>query len=154
MDRLGAPSDVEVKELASHFPCVAKKKKGFEPTAPVLPRKKCKSRKPKPVNVTVALLKKFSPIVPKGNVRQKLARQGRIQSLRLHREMTEREVRGKIASVFKCSQEFTVLDSDGSHTLCKRSDQAIDGAAALDHRCFYLCEIFEVHLILSSYIHG
>ncbi len=141
LTKISAPTCLEVTELAGNFPVFAKKP-AFNPTA-VVSRKKRPQRKPKASNVTVVLLQKFEALIPRGGVRRKLAEEGRIQTVRLHKEMSDLEVRGKIAACFKCSKEFTALDVDGQSTLCKRSDQSIDGAAVVT-RTLYLCEMFEV----------
>ncbi len=87
--------------------------------------------------LTVVMLKKFASQIPKGQVRQRLAKSGKIQTIRVHRDMPESQLREKISSVFKCASDFTVLGVDGSN-LCKQSEQAIDGSAVLEHKCLYM----------------
>ncbi len=98
--------------------CVVAEKQRKKKTA--VPKKKLSA-------VTVVVLDKFSCFVPRGNVRQKLASSGKMQSRKFSRDMSPEQVRASIKAVFKL-EEHTVFNSDSSgHTLCKCSDQDIHG---------------------------
>ena len=61
--------------------------------------------------LSVAMLKKYSPIVPKGKLRQQLAARGSILNIKFFRVMTADEVKGKIMGAFQVS-EYAVLECD------------------------------------------
>ena len=73
------------------------------------------------------MMKEFSPKIPKGQVRQRLASKGRILSLRLSRYMSSQEIKRQIMRTFKV-QNFVVLECDNtSHSLIRAADQSVDG---------------------------
>lgn len=138
-----------MQELAKFFPAYQQKVgQSFDPTAECVAlerQKKKKSaikqqRKVKQASVTVIMMEKFSPSIPKGNARKRLSSCGRMKSIRLSRDMSAEEVKGKILQVFNCT-DFTLLECDSSQTLCKCDDQNIDGERAVERKgALYLCE--------------
>ena len=99
--------------------------------------------KHKLVKVTVVLMDEYSASVPKGKVRQKLAMNGRIMSLKLHRGMTPADVHKKIEQAFNV-HNFVYLECDNTgHGLVRGAEQDINGEDAVDRKgCLYLCERF------------
>ena len=84
------PSKVEASTLATHFPFRTElnMKTGYYKR-----KNKFQSR---PTKITVVLLDKYMPSVPKGKVRRSLASQGRIMSLQFHRGLSADAVNTKI----------------------------------------------------------
>lgn len=126
--------------------------KKFDPSADCVvldsKRKKKAAIKRKPerfVTISVVMMKKFIPSIPKGKQRQRLASQGRMQGLKVTHSMNGQEIRNKIMDAFKVSK-FTILETDKTgHILLKSCDQEIDGGMVIQRRgCLYLCEIFDV----------
>ena len=152
---MSKPTEAEAKALAKFFPSTKSKSSGgsFDPTADCVvlgqQKKKKAAIKPKqrPISISVVMMKKYSPIVPKGKKRQQLAAQGRILNMKVTREMSSEEIQSKINRAFEVS-EYTVLECDSSgHNLLKCCDQEIDGDAVAQRRgCLYLCETFQVAL--------
>ncbi len=152
LKRISKPKDVEVKELSKMFPSYRTKpgpSQKFDPGAKCVAaerqKKKKKSSVPKKIlsAVTVVVLDKFSCIVPRGKVRQKLASSGKIQSIKFSRDMSPEQVRASIKAVFKL-EEYTVLNSDSSgHALCKCADQDINGETIVGCKSsLYVCKEF------------
>ena len=153
LKKISKPSDLEVKELSKFFPSYQSKggpSKKFDVGAKSVVednKKKKKTairkRQPKPSVISVILLDDFTPSVPRGNARHKLASSGKMQTVRFSRDMSGDMVKERISSVFNCS-EYTYLEGDSSgHTLCKSSDQELDGEAVVDRKgCLYLCKRF------------
>ncbi len=147
LNKVTPPSDVEARELVKYFPSYKKSQPVFNLGATPTNKKKRAAvvRKAKPSSVTVVVLERFRPVVPRGITRERLAREGRLLSIRLHREMTNEDVRRKISSGFKCSPDVTLLDASGGTLLCKCDDQNIDGARAVERKgALYFCEEFKV----------
>ena len=146
------PTQAEAKALATYFPSsksASKRALVFDPAAesvvlPMQKKKKCATKRQRPCNVTVILMKEFSPKIPKGKIRQRLASKGRILSLRISRSMTNQEVKNQVVRAFKVDK-FVVLECDSTgHNLVKAADQSIDGEKAVDRKGgLYLCEKFE-----------
>lgn len=109
-----------------------KKKAGIKPS------KKCSS-------VTVMMMKEYSSKLPKGTPKEDLLAQGRIQSIKVNRQMKPDEVKRLILKAFGVTR-YTVLHCDGvSKYLMKSSEQNIDGNGMVDRRgCLYLCKNMEV----------
>jgi len=102
-------------------------------------------KKAKASTVPVVVLKKFTPVNPKGQKRRELSASGRVQSLRFTRDMNDKQVRDKVCDCFKCSTTLTLLDCIGGHSLCKSGDQTIDLEALIDRKStLYFCEEFNV----------
>jgi len=132
------PTNTEVKELAKFFPSY-----GSSSKVPMKKKTGPTKRKQKPFSTSVIVLKTFKPFLPRGNARHQLARDSRIQSILMNHDMTDTEVRTKVASVFKCSPHVTLLESSSTGSLCKCADQEINGQRAGDKRgCLYFCEDF------------
>lgn len=142
--------------MAQFFPSTAKPKVGsssntFDPTAECVvsgnQKKKKAAIRPKQraVNVSVVMMKKYSPTIPKGKERQNLAAEGRILNMKVTRGMNAKEVKDKISKAFEVSN-YTVLECDSNgHSLLKCCDQDIDGDTVAQRRgCLYLCETFQV----------
>ncbi len=156
MKKISKPTEVEVKELSKFFPSY-KQNPGpsFDPNATCVvsaqQRKKKVGikRKPKDSKITAMLMKKFVPTVPRGKARQKLASEGRMQSIRLTRDLNAKQVREILTTAFLCSDDFTFLECDSaSRTLCKCSNQNIDAEMAIERKgTLYLCETFKVSRI-------
>lgn len=87
------------------------------------------------------------PTVPRGKARQLLASEGRMQSIRLNRDLSAEQVRARITSAFHCT-DFTILECDSaSRVLCKCANQNIDVEMAIERKgTLYLCETFKVSL--------
>ena len=153
LSKVSKPSEAEANALASFFPS-QKPVKTFDPRAEsvvtanqkkkkaaIKPFKKCSS-------VSVMMMKDYSSRVPKGKAREKLLAEGRIQSIKINRQMKPEEVKKLILEVFGIAH-YTVLHCDGvSKYLMKCSEQNIDGNDAVDWRgCLYLCENMEVNIV-------
>ena len=152
--RVKKPTEAEAKALAKYFPSTSAGKKksrdAFDPVAEsiVLPKQKKKKAaisRPRATNITVIMMKEYSPSIPKGKRRQSLATSGRIQTLKFTRTMTQLEVKNQIIRTFKVTT-FIVLDCDSTgHTLVKASNQSIDGEGVVGRKgALYLCEKFEL----------
>ena len=104
-----------------------------------------KKRPSRPVNVSVVMMKNFSPIVPKGKIRQELVTTGKIQTMRVTKETSSSVIQEKIVKAFDVLQ-YTVLECDSTgHGLLKSSEQEVDGEYMAQRRgSLYLCEYFEV----------
>ena len=104
--------------------------------------------KQRTASIPVVMMLKYSPVVPKGKERQKLASQGRILNLKVSRGMSSKEVKDKISGAFQVS-DYTILECAGNgHTLLKCCDQEIDGDTVVQRRgCLYLCETFQVSIL-------
>ena len=91
------------------------------------------------------VMKNFSPIVPKGKVRQELVTTGKIQTMRVTKETSSSVIQEKIVKAFDVLQ-YTVLECDSTgHGLLKSSEQEVDGEYMAQRRgSLYLCEYFEV----------
>lgn len=133
-------------ELVYNIFCMGDSK--FDPSIVHSKKKKKKSR---PSSVPVVMLKNFSRAIPKGRFREKLVSQGRIQTLRVQREMSSSEIRSKITKVFDVV-DYTVLECDGSgHGLLKSAEQDADGEYVALRSSLYLCEQFKVMAIMLVY---
>ena len=103
-------------------------------------------------------MRNFSPTVPKGKVRQELVSTGKIQTMRVMKEMSSSDTRKKITKAFDITQ-YMVLECDGSgHGLLKSSEQDMDGDYVSQRRgSLYLCECFEVnhdfHVVMIMLAH-
>ena len=77
---------------------------------------------------------------------------GRIQSLKVSRDMSAREIRDTITHAFNIS-EYTVLGSDSAgHCLLKSCDQDIDGEMVMQRRgSLYLCENYKVATYFENF---
>lgn len=147
MSKFKKPSGAEAKSLTKLF----ERRPTFDPTECVVAgmqkRKKAaiKSKTCRPIKIAVIMMKKYQRSLPRGRQRQKLASDGKIQTLRVTRAMSSQEIRDKIVGAFKIS-DYTVLEVDSSgHYLLKACDQNVDGVMAADRRgSLYLCETFKV----------
>ena len=154
LERIKKPSELEAKTLAKMFsnsnPSGPRKRK-FNPsddcvasTSHVKKKRFKKHKKPKESSVTVILLKKFQPILPKGKERRELSAEGRIQTISVHRKMTAQEVGSIVQGAFKSMlklKPFTVLETKGGSKLVRASYQRISGVEAVDRRgALYLME--------------
>lgn len=145
---MSKPSEAEAKTLSKCFPSHKKFDPAAECVASGAQRKKkaaIKRKHEKSVTVTVIMMPRFVPGIPKGKVRKHLASKGRMLSLKITRNMSSQEMRDKVLRVFNVST-YTVLSCDSTgHVLLKSCDQDIDGEGVLQRRgCLYLCEIFNV----------
>ena len=104
-------------------------------------KKFCSSSvKPKDSSVTVIMLPKYQSQIPRGEAREKLTRDNRVQIISLNRQMTPKEVVTKIQGAFKC-KEFTILECAKGGYLLKSGDTVLTGQLAIDRRgALYLCE--------------
>ena len=102
-------------------------------------------RPSRPISTSVVMMKEFSPVAPKGKVRQYLVLKGKIQTMRITKDTLSALVREKIEKAFDVAQ-FTALECDGTgHGLLKSSQQEIDGEFLVQRRgSLYLCESFKV----------
>lgn len=92
---------------------------------------------------TVVLLNQYTPTVPKGRFRQKLANGGRMLSLKFHRAMTSDDVRQKIKQAFGASTFFYLECDQTGHHLVRAADQSLAGEDAVERKgALYLCEKF------------
>ena len=105
-------------------------------------RKKCSS-------VTVMLMKEYSSKLPKRSDKDELLAQGRVQSIKVNRQMKAEEVKRLILKAFSVTH-YTVLHCDGvSKFLMKSSDQNVDGNDLADKRGgLYLCENMQVIILM------
>ncbi len=156
VSKVAKPSEAEAKALAKFFPsassCVMPTKK-FDASADCVVLRAQKQKKAaikgqseRPVTVSIVMMRKYCPVIPKGKVRKRLASEGRMQNLKVTRSMNAKPIREKILHGFGVL-DYTVLECDSTgHTLLKSCDQDnIDGELAIQRRgCLYLCEVFEV----------
>ena len=155
------PTQAEAKALSTYFPSSkSAPKRAFDPAAesvvlPMQKKKKCATKRQRPCNVTVILMKDFCPKIPKGQIRQRLASKGRILSLRISRSMTNQEVKNQVIRAFKVDK-FVVLECDSTgHNLVKAGDQTIDGEKVVDRKgALYLCEKFEYVSDQNNMLHA
>lgn len=104
-----------------------KKKKKFDPC-------------PKLASVTVVMLEKYQTRIPRGEYRQRMMENDRVQKVELHRRMTSNEAKREILRVFKC-KDFIVLDCAKGGYLLKAKDKPFTSQMAIDRRgALYLCE--------------
>ena len=91
------------------------------------------------------MMKEYSSKLPKGTPKEELLTQGRVQSIKVNRQMKPDEVKKLILKAFGVTH-YTVLHCDGiSKYFMKSSEQNIDGNRMVDRRgCLYLCENMEV----------
>lgn len=151
LSKVSKPSAAEANALASFFPA-KKPVKAFNPrvesVVAVNQKKKKAGIKPskKRSSVTVMMMmKEYSSKLPKGTPKEELLAQGRIQSIKVNRQMKPDEVKRLILKAFGVTH-YTVLHCDGvSKYLMKSSEQNIDGNGMVDRRgCLYLCENMQV----------
>lgn len=155
------PTEAKAKALAKYFPSAksTSSQRAFDPAAECVvlgPQKKKKAAirpKQRPVNISIVMMQKYSPVVPKGKECHKLASQGRMLNMKVSRGMNAKELKDKISGAFHVS-DYTILEcANNGHTLVKCFDQEIDGdAIAQRHGCLYLCEAFQVSLLYSILI--
>ena len=96
IERIKRPSEVEAKTLSNLFPArskPAKRKLNFDPHGDCVAstshsKKQAFNRKCKSASVSVVVLKKFQPMLPKGKERRELSAAGRIKQVDIHRKMT------------------------------------------------------------------
>ena len=131
--------------MASYFPTNTSQKRDhsqslhFNPTAesvvlPLQKKKKAATKRERPSNVTVIMMKEYSCSIPKGKVRQRLASEGRILNIRFSRRMSSQEVSNQIIRSFKVAS-FIVLGCDGSgHNITRCADQLLDGEIGVDRK--------------------
>ena len=141
LTRIKSPSEVQAKTLGNLFfnpraECVARdahgKKKKFEST-PKVPASKDSA-------VTIVLLKKYHTRIPRGDFRQELIDGNRVKKIALNRDMTPKEVKGKILAAFSC-EDFTLLECAKGGYLLKAKDKELTSQLAIDRRgALYLCE--------------
>ena len=147
------PTQAEAKALSSYFPSSyanAARKRSFDPSTecvvlPMQKKKKAATKKQRPSNITVVMMKEYSSTIPKGKRRERLTSKGRILSLRFSRSMSNLEVKNQIIRTFQVS-EFVVLECDSTgHNLIRAADQTIDGETVVDRKgALYLCEKFDL----------
>lgn len=108
-------------------------------------KKKAATKRQRPSNITVIMMKEYSSTIPKGKLRQRLSTRGRILSLRFSRNMSNLEVKNQIIRAFKVP-EYVVLECDSTgHNLIRAADQTLDGEKVVDRKgALYLCENFEL----------
>ena len=107
LSKVTKPTAAEAKALAMFFPSASnpsttkgdEKPLSFDPSESCVvlnqqKRKKAalKLKNQRLVNVSVAMLKKYSPIVPKGKVRQRLASEQKILNMKFSCDMTADDV--------------------------------------------------------------
>ena len=102
-------------------------------------------------NISVMMLKQFSSKIPKGEARERLLAEGRLQSVKISRQMTAEEVKAQLCEAFGVT-EYTLLHCDTvSKYLMKCSEQSLDGNDAVERRgCLYLCESMKVSNIIQT----
>ena len=161
ISRVKKPTEAEAKVLASYFPSTSAPRKReyprFDPSAQsiVLPMQKKKkaaiTKRERPSNITVVMMKEYCTSIPKGKVRQKLAAKGRILSVRFSRSMSCQEVTNQIIRTFKVAK-FVLLECDSTgHNLIRCADQSLDGEKTVDRKgALYLCESFNPQKVLPT----
>lgn len=104
-------------------PKVGSSSNTFNPTAECVvsgnqKKKKAAIRsKQRAVNVSVVMMKKYSPTIPKGKERQNLAAEGRILNMKVTRGMSAKEVKDKISKAFEVSN-YTSLNVTAMDIVC------------------------------------
>lgn len=86
--------------------------------------------------------------------RESLAQKGKIQTIKIKRSMTHRDINNLVIKSFGI-KTYTVLECDSSgHNLMRAQNQEVNGDAAIGRRgCLYLCETFEVrHCIVTLHV--
>lgn len=93
------------------------------------------------------MLKDFQGYIPKGEVRKRLRRKGRVSEIQVSRSFSTLQVKNCIRQAFKhlCVKNFSVLETDSSgHFLIQSASQEIDGLRTVTRRgALYLCEVNE-----------
>ena len=153
ISKLKTPTLAEAKVLSSYFPSTSGKQKSIRPFDPsaqsvVFSRQKKKKAaitRQRDSIITVILMDKYFPCIPRGKRRQKLASMGKFQTIQFNRLMSHREVKNKIVRAFEVD-DFVVLDSDAAgHNLVKCENQDIDGEKVVKRKgCLYLCKEFDL----------
>ena len=90
ISRVKKPTQAEAKALSSYFPSSyanAARKWSFDPSTecvvlPMQKKKKAATKRQRPGNITVIMMKEYSSTIPKGKRRERLTSKGRILSLR------------------------------------------------------------------------
>lgn len=146
---MAKPSNATARTLTRLFPGTVKRK--FDPLSDCVNadnKRKKKAAVPqhrgRPKIVPVVYLSKNPKIIPKGNSRELLRKQGRIQDVPLFRYMSCSEVKESILEVFpNFSKEFIYLQGHKDNTLSVYSERDLDGNGALAlarHGSLYLLE--------------
>ena len=81
----------------------------------------------------MVLLKEIPPTIPKGPIRERLKRTGRIRTLNFNRIMSENEVKWSILNGFSDTniENFHFLQSTKDNRLLKSEHQSVDGNAVI-----------------------
>lgn len=162
LSKVQKPSKAEAKSLAKYFPSPGSSsstaRKSFNPSVGLVSQKKKRSatkRAERPSTISVIMMERYCPSIPKGKKRQRLASKGLIQSLRFTRSMSCQEVKTKIMRAFGVDS-YVVLDCDCTgHNLIKCADEActIDGTKVVERKgALYLCKEFNV--VSHNYMHA
>ena len=149
MSRVKKPTHAEAETLAKLFPSSSSTSKRsipiFDPSAEsvVVQRKRQKKAITRKhfTNVTVVMMTKYSPYLPKKDARKELICNGRAQSLPFSRNMSKAEVMNQIMRAFKV-EHYTVLEPDSTaHYLLESGEQSINGEMVINRKGWlYLCE--------------
>ncbi|KAF3980599.1 MAG: hypothetical protein HFP76_01265, partial [Methylococcales symbiont of Iophon sp. n. MRB-2018] len=90
--------------------------------------------------VTVVMLKNYQTRVPRGECRQYLTQNNRVQKISISRNMTPAEIKAKIVAAFKCTS-FKVLECAKGGYLLKAADEELTSQLAIERRgALYLYE--------------
>ena len=90
--------------------------------------------------VTVVMLKNYQSRIPRGECRQYLSDNNRVQRVNINRDMSPDEIKDIILSTFKCA-DFTILECAKGGYLLKSTDIELTSQMAIDRRgALYICE--------------
>lgn len=150
---LKKPSEADKQKLATLFPGpdIKKVSSTFDPKADCIvdsqKRKKKKAiTRDRPKKISVVLLPDFMQVVPKGNARKRLNKDGRIKKLEFRRNMSFLQARNVIVKSFAGFKlkDIQVLCCDQSNAMEKAATQTPNGDELMDiagQGSLYICEV-------------
>ena len=137
---LAKPSEANSKALLSLFPGLQNRKRKFSPSDECVVAEQHRKKKAgnpsargRPKMLKVVFLDKLGPVLPKGQARDKLCREGRIKEVPIRRNMTATEVTNILANHFSTGNacEVEYLQAHRDNTLKMSTEQNLDGAGVI-----------------------
>ena len=109
-------------------------------------KKKFQPVKTKDTSVTVVMLNKYQSTIPRGEVRQELSDNNRVQQVAINRSYSPAKVRDVILAAFGC-KDFSTLECAKGGYLLRAEDKELTSQLAIDRRgALYLCETSNVRV--------
>lgn len=139
--RVGNPKGATARVLSTLFQTGPKtgKKRYFDPEAECAvasqkSKKKATNQRIKPKILTVVLLAKKPEFVPKGHLRKKLTKSGRIQKIEFKRSMTSSEVKSVIGEGFSGfeTESAQFLRCGKDNIMLVSEEQALSGDSVIN----------------------